>query len=165
MRRPSADWAVWFTSSCSTTYPRRAGPRHLRSHAQPALSRRARSLRRRGHAVRVQHPNRKRESRGRSRTCPEDTAQRVASKVWRKPKPTWITGKSAGPTPAFTAPPNAKWRPCSPKKNRRCCRCRSNPSAITNTASARSIWTAAWKSMQPITARRRDGSVGWSTCR
>jgi hypothetical protein len=36
----------------------------------------------------------------------------------------WIAGKSAGPTRAFTAPPSGKWRPCSPKRNRRCCRCR-----------------------------------------
>src|SRR5438094_10379899 len=37
-----------------------------------------------------------------------------ASKLCRRPRPTWITGRSAGPTPAFTALPNGKWRPGSP---------------------------------------------------
>ena len=45
-----------------------------------------------------------------------------ASKVWTKLRPTWITGRNAGPTPAFTALPNGKWRPCSPKKNPPCFR-------------------------------------------
>ena len=42
-----------------------------------------------------------------------------ASKVWRKLRPTWTTGRSAGPTRAFTAPPNGRWRPCSPKRSPR----------------------------------------------
>jgi transposase len=59
----------------------------------------------------------------------------------------------------------------SPKSGRSCCRCPSNPSAITSTASAPYIWMAASKSKPLITARRRAGSAGlrcaafWACCR
>ena len=56
-----------------------------------------------------------------------------ASKAWKKPTLTWIAGSNAAPTPASMAPPNGKWRPCSPRKSQACCFCRSNPSAITST--------------------------------
>src|SRR5450755_4764229 len=56
-----------------------------------------------------------------------------ASKEWEKRKPTWISGRSVGPTLAFTAQRSARWRPCSPKKNLHCCPCLSNRFAITNT--------------------------------
>jgi hypothetical protein len=45
-----------------------------------------------------------------------------ASKAWKRRRPIWITGKSAGPTRASTAPPNGRWRPCSPKSGPRCSR-------------------------------------------
>ena len=45
-----------------------------------------------------------------------------------------------------------------------CCRCRWNHFAITNTASARSIWMAAWKSMWPTTVRRQGGSARRFRC-
>jgi len=38
------------------------------------------------------------------------------------------------------------------------------PSATTNTASARCIWTAAWRSRRLTTARRRAGSAGAFRC-
>jgi len=40
----------------------------------------------------------------------------------------------------------------------------SNLFGITNTATAQFIWTAAWKSMQPITVRRRVGSAARCKC-
>jgi transposase len=43
-----------------------------------------------------------------------------ASRAWKKPKPIWTAGKSAGPIRASTAPRSSKWRRCSPRKSRRC---------------------------------------------
>jgi hypothetical protein len=42
--------------------------------------------------------------------------------------------------------------------------CPSNPSATTNTAIVRCIWTVASKSRRPITDCHRAGSDGWSKC-
>ena len=72
--------------------------------------------------------------------------------------------ESAGPTRASTARPSGKSPPCLPKRSRRCCRCRSNRFAITSTANAPCISTAASKSKPPTTARRRAGSGAGSTC-
>jgi transposase len=41
-----------------------------------------------------------------------------ASRAWRRPKPISIIGNNVGPIPVSTAPPNARWQPCSPRKNR-----------------------------------------------
>jgi transposase len=65
-----------------------------------------------------------------------------ASKVWRKRKPTWTSGKNVGPTLAFTARRSARYRRCSLKKSLPCCHCHWNPFATTSMASARFIWTA-----------------------
>ena len=46
----------------------------------------------------------------------------------------------------------------------RCCRCRSSLFAITSTANAPCIWTAAWKSRPPTMAHRRAGSAGVFEC-
>ena len=72
--------------------------------------------------------------------------------------------ESAGPTLAFTEPPSGKSQPCSRKRNRRCCRCRSSLSAITNTASGPCIWMAASKSRPLTMARLRAGSAAGFRC-
>ena len=139
---------------------RRADSRHLRSHAQSAYSRTC-SLTTAWSAMpcRVQRSRSQRQSRVRRRSRAENTAERTTlRKLWKKPKPISITGNRAGPTRASTARPNGKSRPCLPKKNRPCCRCRSNRSATTSTANASCIWTAASKSKPPTTACRRAGS-------
>ena len=73
-------------------------------------------------------------------------------------RPTLSIGKNAGPTPAFTGPPNVRFRSCSPRKSLPCSPCPSSPFVTINTVTARCIWTGAWKSKPPTTARRRDGS-------
>ena len=54
--------------------------------------------------------------------------------------------ENAGPIPASTAPPNAKWPPCSPRKSRSYSRCRSSRFATTSTASGWCISMAVSKS-------------------
>ena len=69
-----------------------------------------------------------------------------ASRPWRRLKSISITGNSAGPTLASTAPPSAKWQSCLPRKNRSYSRCRSSRFAITGMASGWCISTAVSKS-------------------
>ena len=87
-----------------------------------------------------------------------------ASKASRKLRTTWTAGKSVGPTRASTALPSARSPPCSPRNGRLCSRCLSSPSVITNMASVRCTWTAAWKSRQPTTVHRRAGSAAMFRC-
>ena len=110
--------------------------------------------------ARPAHPKDKGKWSQGSDTLRKHRSRDCASRAWRRPKPTSITGNNAGPTRASTAPRNGKWRRCSPRKNRCCCRCRSNPFVITNTASGLCIWTVAWRWRAPITACRRAGSAG-----
>jgi hypothetical protein len=70
----------------------------------------------------------------------------------------------AGPTRASTAPPSGKWRPCSPKKNPRCCLCPSNPSATTSTAAHRASGRLCGSRSRLLWRYRRAGSGAWSTC-
>src|SRR5271157_5668502 len=44
-----------------------------------------------------------------------------------------MAGNNAGRTPASTAPPNGKWRPCLPKRSQACCPYPWSPSATTST--------------------------------
>ena len=114
---------------------------------------------------RVRDPDRKGKVESGVGHAQEDTAERAsASRAWRRRRRIWIAGKSAGPTRASTAPPSGRSRRCSPKRSPPCCRCRSSLSAITNTASARCIWMAAWKWRQLTTARRRAGSAAACAC-
>src|SRR5215471_11960066 len=69
-----------------------------------------------------------------------------ASKAWKKPRLTWISGKPTGPILGSTAPPSGKWPPCLPKRNPPCYLCRWSRSVITSSGSARCIPMAAWKS-------------------
>lgn len=76
----------------------------------------------------------------------------------------WTTGKSGRRTRAFTAPPNDKSQPCSPKNGRRFCRCDSSLFAITSTANARYTWMAAWKWKPLAPAHRQAGSAAVFRC-
>ena len=131
----------------------------------PLIQGRARALRRDGHAVPRSGSRSQRQSRVRCRSRAEDTAEGTAlRKLSKRLRPIWITGNCAGPTRAFTARPNGRSLRCLPKRNRHCCHCRSNRSAITNTANGSCIWMAALKSKPPTTAYRQAGSDGSSTC-
>src|SRR5271166_2274948 len=94
----------------------------------------------------------------------EHRGKACASRDWKKPKPTSITGNNAGPTPASTARPSGRWPPCLPKRNPRCFRFHWSPSAITSTANASCIWTAASRSKPLTTGHRRAGSDARSGC-
>ena len=107
---------------------RRAHSRYLRSRAQPALPRRAGALRRRRLALPRARSGSEGQGGSRRRPRAENAAEGTALREpAKKPKPIWTTGKSAGPTRASTAPPSGRWRPCSPKSGRRCCRCPLEP--------------------------------------
>ena len=86
---------------------------------------------------RVARSGSQRQGGAQRRTRQEHAAQRPALREPRRgpglPRP---LGSSTGPTRASTAPPSARWRPCSPKRSRRCCRCPSSPSATTSSATA-----------------------------
>ena len=62
---------------------------------------------------------------------------------------TWTAGKSAGPKPAFMAPPNGKWRQCPLRNGRPRCRCPWSLSAISSSANAPCIGTAVSRSRPP----------------
>jgi hypothetical protein len=106
---------------------------------------------------RIKDPDRKEKSSPASAT-PNERSRENAFRAWKKPKPIWIVGKPAAPTPASTAPPNDRSQPCLPKKNRRCFHCLSNRFATTSMASRSCIWTVASKSRLPTTACPRAGS-------
>ena len=67
---------------------------------------------------RIQDPDRKGKVESGVGHAQRHRSKACASRVWKKPRPTSIIGNDAGPTRASTAPPNVKWRPCSPRKNR-----------------------------------------------
>jgi len=59
---------------------------------------------------RVRDPDRKGKVEAGVGHAPENTTQRpTLLRVWKKHKLTSIVGRRAGPTPAFTAPPNDRW--------------------------------------------------------
>ena len=106
---------------------------------------------------RIQDPDRKGKVESAVGHAKKALSRDNASRVWKKHKPIWIVGKRAGPIRAFTAPPNDKWPPCSPKKNQPCSRCRWNRFAITSTANGWCIWMVVSKSKPPTTVYRQAG--------
>ena len=75
-----------------------------------------------------------------------------------------ITGRSAGPTRASTAPPSARWPRCSPRSARTSSRCRSSRFATTSTASASCISMGTSRSSAPTTRCRPAASAPRCTC-
>src|SRR4051812_34581680 len=70
---------------------------NLRSFSQSAVPRSAPALWLGSNALPGERSRSERESRVGRRACPKDAVKKgSASKVWKKRKPTWISGRSAG---------------------------------------------------------------------
>jgi transposase len=94
---------------------------------------------------RVRDPDRKGKVEPGVGHAKETPLRACVLKAWRRRKHIWTVGKNAGLIRAFTAQRSVRFRPCSLKKSRLCCRCRWSHSAITNTANAPCTWTAVSK--------------------
>ena len=143
---------------------RRPHAGHLRSDAEPALSRRPGALRRRRAAVSRARPRSQRQSRGRGRPRAEDAAQRPPLRDARGGAG---VPRSLGDELGRHADPRHHQTPgrrdvCRGTR-RRSGRCRSNRFGTTASARARCISMAASKSRPRTTARRPAGSG--SACR
>ena len=115
---------------------------------------------------RVRDPDRKGKVESGVGHAQKDAAERVsASRAWKKRRRIWITGKSAGPTRGIHGTTKRQVAAMFAEETSGAAAvCRWNLSAITNTASAPCIWTAASKSRPHTMARLRAGSDAAFRC-